>query len=78
MAYWGIWNTWPFNEGQATYTAVQGFSSVKQMTDSGVDLSVEDLNLDLTMEQVGNLAQKTRDIVSLELWELVDAVFPEE
>jgi hypothetical protein len=77
-ASWGIWNTWPYKEGQTRYTAVNGFQNVKQLTAPVEVVSPSELNLDLTMEQIGELMQKTRDMVSSELWELVDSVFPEE
>lgn len=78
MSYWGIWNTWPYNEGQPMYTAVQGFSNIQQFASPAADLSFDELNLDYTQEQINTLVQTTRDMVSLELWELVDSVFPEE
>ncbi len=78
MAYWGIWTTQPFKEGQARYIAVQGFGDVKTLTSSGEIIPPEELNLGITLEQVVELTQKTRERVSLELWELVDSVFPEE
>ena len=78
MANWGIWSTPYFKKGQARFSAVQGFNSVKQLTSPNSDLSPEELNLDVTMEKVMELVQETREVVSMELWELVDFVFPEE
>ena len=78
LTHWGIWNTPYFKEGQARYSAVNGFNSVKQLTSPNSNLTPEELDLDMTMEQVMELVQETREMVSVELWELVDYVFPEE
>ena len=78
MAHWGIWNSWPFKEGKTRYAAMNGYGNVQQLTAPGVEINPSELNLDLTLEQVGELMQKTRESVSIELWELVDYVIPEE
>ena len=78
LAHWGIWSTPYFKEGQARYSAVNGFNSVKQLTAPGSDIQPEDINLDMTWEEVSELALETREVASFELWELVDFVFPEE
>lgn len=78
MTHWGIWNSWPQKEGKTRYAAMNGYGNVKQLTAPGIEISPAELNLDLTWEQVVELTQKTREMVSSELWELVDYVFPEE
>lgn len=78
MAHWGIWNTFPFKEGQTRYSAMQGYRDVGQLTGSGEVIAPADLNLDVTLEEVGELMQKTREIISTELWELVDYVLADE
>ena len=51
---------------------------MKQLTSPNSNLTPEELNLDMTTEQIMELVQETREVVSMELWELVDYVFPEE
>jgi len=78
IAHWGIWSLWPYKEGQARYRAVQGFSDAKTLDAPGVRIEPSELGIDYTMEEIMELTQKTRDIVSVEVWELIDYVSPEE
>ena len=55
-----------------------GKLSIKQLTAPSVTIPPGELNLDVTMDEIWELVQKTRDMVSTELWELVDYVFPAE
>jgi len=77
LSYWGIWSIWPYNEGQPRYHAVQGFRDAAQLAAGTEMLPPSEVGLDYTMEEVMELMQKTREIVAVEVWELVDQVWPE-
>lgn len=76
MAHWGVWRAWPFKEGQTRYTTIDGYASYEQMT-SGGNVPVEDVlpgkNWDELFKEVVDLRKQA----SVELWEVVDSVFPE-
>lgn len=80
LAQWGIWNAWPYKEGQAQVVIAEGFKDAKQLTNPGVDvdevLSVvhPDLNWDDLVKEI----MLNREQVSVEIWELVDYVVPEQ
>ncbi|MGW8314630.1 MAG: hypothetical protein ACWGNV_03440 [Bacteroidales bacterium] len=76
-SHWGIWSNWPYDKGQATYTTVDGYSDRAQFTAEGEDY-FSAVHPDLNMEQVSEKIQKLRKIESVEIWELVESVFPEE
>ena len=76
--YWGIWNVWPYKEGQCQYVAVNGYSDLDQMTSNDITFDPKDLGMDYTWEEIRGVALKTRVMAEVEIWELVDAVFPEE
>jgi hypothetical protein len=78
MTHWGIWEAWPYKDRQTRFSAVQGFQNVKQLAAPRVVIPPEEVGLDMTLEKVIELVNKTRDMVSVEVWELVDQVFPEE
>jgi len=74
---WGLWNTWPIKEGQAQYAAVDGYGSAEQLTGVvGEDL-LPVVHPEKSWSEVYGKMGKLRDMQSSEIWELVDAVFPE-
>ena len=78
LAHWGVWNIWPYKDGQYRYVVVNGYADAAQLTADGVIIQPEELGLDYTMEEIMALVQKTRVIAQVELWELLDQVWPEE
>ena len=74
-SHWGVWSIWPYKEGQARYISVDGYSSMDQMM-TGEDI-LEDVHPGMTWEEIDKKTGETRKISSVEVWELVDAVFPE-
>ena len=80
LGHWGLWNIWPYKQGQCQYITVNGYSDLDQFTADRSALTLEDLGLELdyTQEELMELAQKTRVMAEDELWILVDSVFPEE
>jgi len=78
LATWALWNIWPYKQGECRYVTVNGYKDAAQLTADGVAVTPEELGLDYTMEEIMELAQKTREMVQDELWVLVDSVFPKE
>jgi hypothetical protein len=78
MSYWGIWNVWPYAEGESRYFAVQGFANVEQLAGTFDSLTPGELGLDMSLEELMELTQKTREMVRQEVWVLVDQVWAEE
>lgn len=74
--HWGVWTTWPYKEGQARYTTVDGYRNAEQLTAVGENYRSE-VHPDLDWEEVTVKVNKTRKMVSTELWELVYFVMPE-
>ncbi len=75
--HWGIWSNWPYDKGQAAFITVDGYRDASQLTGEGEDF-FSAVHPDLTIEQVSEKIQKLRNIESAEIWELVEAVFPQE
>jgi hypothetical protein len=76
-AHWGVWNLWPFAEGQATITSVDGYADVKQLTAPSTDI-LSEVHPEKNWEEIQEMILMTREMISSELWELVDQVFLEE
>lgn len=76
MSHWGVWGIWPLQEGQAQYVVVDGYESPEQMV-GGEDLLPE-VHPDMTWDEIIEKTSKTRYTQSVEMWELVESVFPEE
>lgn len=76
-ASWGLWSTWPVKEGEAAYSAVDGYSTVEQLTGGvGEDL-FSAVHPGKTQDEIYGKMGEARDLVSSEVWELLDSVFPE-
>jgi hypothetical protein len=75
MSHWSVWQAWPYREDQIRYSTVDGYSSIEQMTGMGENL-LEKVHPGMSwadwVEKVGS----HRIQASIELWEIVDAVFP--
>lgn len=76
-AHWSIWNIWPYDNGQATYTTVDGYADAAQFTAEGQDYFSE-VHPNLNADEVSEKIMKLRRMESSEIWQLVDAVFPEQ
>ena len=79
LAQWGIWTAWPYKDGQPQVVITEGYKDAKQLNttvDSDEVLSVvhPELNWDDLVVEI----MKNREQVSVEIWELVDYVFPEQ
>jgi hypothetical protein len=77
MAHWGVWQTWPFKEGQARITIVEGYINAAQMSSPGFLEVFKSIHPDLIWEEVVEEIQKNRKELSVEMWELIDSVFPD-
>lgn len=80
LAQWGIWSAWPYKEGQAQVVIAEGFKDAKQLSNPGQ--SFEDvlttIHPELNWEDLRQEVIKNREQVSVEIWELVDYVYPEQ
>jgi hypothetical protein len=78
LAHWGLWNIWPYKKDQCRYVTVNGYKDAAQLDADSEVIDPQELGLDYTLEEVTELAQKTRVKVTDEVWELIDQVWPEE
>jgi len=80
LAQWGIWNAWPYKEGQAQVVIAEGFKDAKQLTNPGVDVDevLSVVHPDLNWEDLVKEIIKNREQTSVEIWEMVDYVVPEQ
>jgi len=76
-SHWGVWNAFPFDAAHLRYSTVDGYNSIEQLTAGGEDL-MPIVHPDLTWEEAVKKSNSIRTMVSSELWELVDFVFPED
>jgi hypothetical protein len=76
MSHWSVWQAWPYEDVYARYTTVDGFDSIEQMTMDGENL-VPVVHPGLDMEETLKKMNSLRTQARVELWELVDSVFPE-
>jgi len=79
LSHWGVWNIYPYREGQHRYTIVNGYSNAKDLASPKPYIEPSELGLDETIDEIIELIGKTReDLASVEVWEFVDGVFPAE
>lgn len=78
MEHWSLWFSWPYKEGQSKIVTVDGFKDAHQMAGGdGKDL-LSEVHPGKTWEKLNEKLYSAREVASGEIWELVDAVFPEE
>lgn len=77
MAHWGVWQIWPYKEGQGRINIVEGYKDAAQMSSPGFMEVFNSVHPDLVWEEVVKEIQKNRKELSVEMWELVDSVFPD-
>lgn len=77
MVHWSVWQAWPYKEGQIRYSTVDGFASLEQLSNAGGggDL-LEKVFPGMTMADWAQKVSADRVQSSIEIWELVDFVFP--
>lgn len=75
MSWWGVWQAWPYELGQIRYITVDGYESIEQMTGERKNL-LPTVHPDLTWGEVQKKLASQRTQASVELWVLVDSVFP--
>lgn len=76
LAHWSVWIAWPYSQGQIRYSTVDGYSSLEQLNAGGGDL-LEKVHPGMTWEEWAEKVTEHRIQSSIEIWELVDSVFPE-
>ena len=77
MSHWGAWVQYPYDNAHLMYSTVDGFESIDQLTGPRENLMPE-VHPDLDPIEVWEKIAAIRTIASVELWELVDFIFPEE
>jgi len=77
MAHWGVWQTWPYKEGQARITIVEGYKNAAQISSPGFLEVFNSIHPNLIWEEVMEEIQKNRKELSVEMWELIDSAFPD-
>ena len=82
---WGVYQRIsPFGTGNGyNYVAVNGYESLAHMDGEGVaegtyDAAWEKARGDKTMDEIGEMANTTRDMVSTVMWRRIDLVAPEQ
>ncbi|MFO7935197.1 MAG: hypothetical protein R6U78_14090 [Bacteroidales bacterium] len=79
LSHWGVWNIWPYREGQHRYVIVNGYATAKDLNTPKPWIEPADLGIEYTVDEITKLVQTTReDQSNIEVWELLDAVFPGE
>ena len=77
LTHWGIWKTFPYKQGQPTYTVVNGYGSAKNLGSDKPVIDPSELGILYSMEEIARMVDRTRTMVSTEVWELVDYIFPD-
>jgi len=75
-ASWGVWQSWPYDKGQAQLITVDGYESVEQMTSGDEDL-FKVVHPDLDAEKTWGKVLESRTFEAVELWEKIYSVSPE-
>ena len=73
--HWAVWGTWPLQEGQGQYVTIDGYATPEQFVAD--DAELKEVHPEMTWEEVNQKTLETRKLISNEVWELVDGVFPE-
>lgn len=74
--HWSVWETFPYSEGQARFTTIDGFEEFSQI--GNFDGMMHRLvHPELSWTEIDLEAARLRDRISTEIWELVDDLFPE-
>ena len=75
---WGLWQTWPYKEGQVRLITVDGYDSVEQGNSENYQELFTKVHPDKDFNTLQSQTMSLRDQVEIELWEAVDSVWPEE
>ncbi len=76
MSHWGLWVTYPYDDAHLMYSTVDGFESIEQLTGDRENL-MPVVHPDLDPDEIEKKVNGLRTVASVELWELVDYLFPE-
>jgi hypothetical protein len=74
---WGLWQTWPYKEGEIRLVTVDGFDSLEQRAGEDLGDLFKKVFPDKDMNKVAQEVTSFRDQAEVELWERVDSVWPE-
>ena len=77
MAHWGVWQIWPYKEGEGRINIVEGYKDAAQMNSSGFMEVFNSIHPDLNWEETESEILKNRKELRVEIWELIDSAFPD-
>jgi len=77
-ASWGLWQTWPYQEGQIRLITVDGYDSIAQGNEENLQELFEKVHPDQDFDKVQQTVMSLRDQARIEVWEEVDSVWPEQ
>jgi hypothetical protein len=75
---WGLWQTWPYQEGQIRLITVDGFNSLEQQNAENIQELFTKVFPDKDINKVAAEVLPLRDQAQVEVWQLVDSVWPEQ
>jgi hypothetical protein len=76
-ASWGVWQMWPYEEGEVTLVTVDGYDSWEQRFMDQEDL-FKVVHPDMDMDELWDKLEAVREMSEVQIWELVDAAWPED
>lgn len=77
-ASWGLWNTWPYEEGQIRLVTVDGFDDLAQSYGENMEEIFAKVHPGKDMDEVARKVMSLRDQAQVEVWQLVDSAWPEQ
>ena len=73
---WSLWSSWPFDENENYFFAVDGYEKSEQLGANSADFS--EVHPDLDLQETIDKTMMLRKQISAEIWELVDYAQPKE
>ena len=73
---WSLWSSWPFDENENYFFAVDGYEKFEQIGANSADFS--EVHPDLDLQETIDKTMMLRKQISAEIWELVDYAQPKE
>jgi len=75
---WGLWNTWPYQEGEIRLVTVDGYDTLEQGNGENMRDLFAKVHADKDFNEVSQKVLSLREQARIEVWQLVDSVWPEE
>lgn len=78
MTTWSVWSKWPYEENDAPYAVVNGFDDFSKILNVNYTDLFKTVHPDMNMDDVRQIVSDTREMTGIQIWRLVNAIFPEE